>query len=217
MNDTELATQFTAAIVNKNYSLAGEISHKFNSLDNWQKIIDMTPVIYAKWSNLEAIQFCLTSPLLLSNTNIHFNNDCLIQQAAIYYEFDIVKYLLTSPDLKEHANINEPMGTCLTFAAEVENIELVKYFLFSKELKENADIHLNKDFCFKNACMNNKQKSIDYFLFEYNIPKTHSINDFINKNERFSYLHKIFEKRDLYNSLNNTIPNKTYNNSFIKI
>lgn len=202
---SDLPSKFTTAVTGKKFKEAINIAQQMPQQE-LQDTLNSLIYMYAKWGNMDKLQFCLTDERLPVRADIHFYNDFAVMQAALFFNFDIVRYMLTSPELKEHAHIHAQGGVVLSCAGENENIPFMEFLLHSDELKQKADVHYSDDSCFKMVCFKHKVKSLKYLIYEYGIKKTPVIEELLDSAPQYQYIKDMFKKRDFYYELQQNLP-----------
>lgn len=162
-----------------------------------------------KKNDLETVKYLLLSPELKKyNKNVKINTQESRGLVTACYgnAINVVKYLLTSPDLAEKANINADEADAIRMCCWNGHVELLDYLLTSPELSTKANIYINNTSVFQVAVNRGKMKVVEYLIFDYQIEFNADIQNFVKKEPQ---IQSMFEKRDVYNRLNEQLENKS--------
>lgn len=137
-------------------------------------------------------------------------------QACLNGYIKVVKYLLTSSELTLHAKICQNNYYGFRLACEGGHLNIMQYLLTSPELLKHADIHANNDLGFIAACEFERIDIVKYLVFQQHIPLTVYIQKFLTESKNQNAydnekILKLFEIRDTYLDLNNSLSHKVKN------
>lgn len=166
--------------------------------------------LYCNDNYFKKVVFLLTDPEFQNRIDVHYNKERAFRNAAQNGNINIIHFLLTSPFIKERVEINNPQHKALDWACEENHLELVKYLVSSPQLKEHANIYADNCQAFITAANCGYLDIVEYFIFELNIKYTESIEKFFKYEEisRTDTIQKMFEKRFLFEKLQNSINNE---------
>lgn len=125
-------------------------------------------------------------------------------------DLELAHFLLTDYNLRYRADIHTYMDNAFRTACKKDNIEVVKFLLFSPKIKEHVDIHTQGDAGFRLAIAQKSFNVLKYFIIDLNIPKTKHIVEHLGSNPDLEAI-RLFELRDLNNSLNQELPLENMN------
>jgi len=119
------------------------------------------------------------------------------------------------------------LDECFIDACTFQRFDEIKYLLTSPELKIHADVHTLEDIGFAHLSGDKPggKEIIEYLIFEYNIEKTPFIEEILGFEDYLSQkvkdlsqeYKKMFEARDLKNSLTNELEDKNNTNKKAKL
>lgn len=162
---------------------------------------------------IDIIKFFLSSPLLKSNIDIHFNNDYPFRIACENNNLEMVQYYLTSPDLKEHADPYAYDHYGFRYACSNHHMDVIKY-LCSIPTIYTPDLTSTKQQGFHDACQRNY---LDLLQFLLSCPTTYGgikVDDYDNAgwkeaviNTNQEILEYLYQFPEVKNSIKQTFEN----------
>lgn len=160
--------------------------------------------------NLELVKYLLFAPGII-NAEVDYGSYKPIQSACYSKQNAIVKFLLTSKKLIKLTPINVHKGCLLRISVDNNNFEMVNYLLKNST---KMSLSQNDDEIFKSLMSDfgRKREIIKTLIVNYDLPKSQTIEDFLNEKNRGVEEKKIvnewFEKRTFMRDLEQDLKNE---------
>ena len=115
----------------------------------------------------------------------------------------VVQYLLTATPLKEDKGIDTTIAAGFRSACETGSLEVVQYLVTVE------DKPWNKEDGFFNACRYNHLELVEYLVFGYGIQISEEFRNDLSKKMYSPLILKMFQQRDLNDSLEKILAHKS--------
>ncbi len=156
----------------------------------------------------------------LNEKNVNYNmviSSSLIKSVQNGH-LNIVKHFLLDKPFDYLYQTEFKSNSLLNSACGYNQLKILQFLLETDSIKDKYNIHKDNDCLFKLACENEHTDIIKYFIFDYKIENSHYIQDHLKASQnRFEYITKWFELRDLQQSLNQDLINKEVTNKKLKV
>jgi hypothetical protein len=153
----------------------------------------------SQYGHIDIVKYLTDTPSIKINHNstiLYFGTMC----AAQYGHLNILKYFVETHE-NYMSNIPNPEKEIFDAACCKDNNILVLQYLISLP---NYNLQKNLAKGFETACEKQALENLRYLIFELNIEKTESIKKYLNTYPNKD-VEKMFEIRDLNNSLQNNL------------
>jgi len=156
--------------------------------------------------NLDVLKYLLSEKDIIKHVNLEKEFSGLLNDAGSKENIEVFEYIFNLDNYKEKflknndGTLEDIILTCLIEG----RFEMVEYLMRHDELKNNIDINRDEDYIFKFICENEGHEVIQYLVVDLNIKKTEEIAKLL-ENSIYNKYKKMFETRELNNSLNNEL------------
>jgi hypothetical protein len=191
------------------------LDYLFNQLENNDELFDDINMkgciqIVCNDIKVDMLNLLLTHPKLLADDFL--GQACI--DASKNGSLEIFEYLFNKFLDNKIIKTKLTNGEIISNAASCGHIDVIRYVLNTENLKKYVDIHVNKDVTIRAAYKNNHFDILNYLVFDLQIEKTPFLEEYMRNEPE---LKKLFDIRDLNNSLNEELNDNQAKSKTIKI
>jgi hypothetical protein len=166
-------------------------------------IIDMV----FKQEHLHILDFILNTPGL----NLQYEHYCIqgVYKACDIDSVNLLDYLLNLPNSEPaYRTVND--GSVLHLVSMKGSLKVLNYLFTAPHLQEYVEKHADIEHGFNQAAFHKQIRVLEYFITDLNISKTQFIDMQIKQlpEKNRDYINKLFEIRELNNSLHSELNEK---------